>query len=63
MYGESRQVWERQRELRAQAAHARQASHLQALHRATRRAERAERRLASALSEVVRARSNLRGTC
>ncbi len=59
MYSEARQVRERQRDMLSRASQERQASQLRALHRASRRAQRAERRLTAAMTDVLRARSEL----
>lgn len=50
---------QRQRELLAQAERYRQSGHLAALARASRRAERAERRLRQALHKAQRLRAGL----
>jgi hypothetical protein len=59
MYTNSRQVTERQREMLSRACQERQASQLRTLYRASRRAQRAERRLTAAMTDVLRARSEL----
>jgi hypothetical protein len=59
MYTETRQVRERQRDLLSRACRERQAGQLQTLRRASRRAERAERRLSEALTDMLQARSEL----
>jgi hypothetical protein len=59
MYTQARQVRERQRDLLSRASQERQAYQLKALHRASRRAERAERRLSAAMTDVLRHRSEL----
>ncbi|HEY7430806.1 MAG TPA: hypothetical protein VH641_08735 [Streptosporangiaceae bacterium] len=59
MYTQTRQVTERQRDLLSRACQERQVSQLKALRRASRRAERAERRLSAAMTDVLRARSEL----
>jgi hypothetical protein len=59
MYANTRHVRERQRDMLSRAGQERQAYQLRALHRASRRAARAERRLSSAMTDVLRARSEL----
>jgi hypothetical protein len=59
MYTQSRQVNQRQRDLLSRACQERQAYQLRALHRASRRAQKAERRLSAAMTDVLRARSEL----
>ncbi len=59
MYPDQGQVKQRQHELLSRAYQERQACQLAALRRASRRAERAERRLTVALTAVMRARAEL----
>lgn len=59
MYAEPRQAMERHRDMLARACQQRQAARLLALRKASRRAERAKRRLAEAQSEILKARSVL----
>lgn len=59
MYTQTRQVRERQRDLLSQAYRERQACQVQSLRRASRRAERAERRLTEALTDMLQAHSEL----
>jgi hypothetical protein len=61
MYAEPRQAMERHRDKLAQADNLRQVSRLRALRRASRKVERAERRLVEAQSDALRVRSILAG--
>ena len=59
MYAQTRQARDRHRDHLARAQEQRQASHVLALRKATRRAARAERRLVAAQTDVLKARGHL----
>jgi hypothetical protein len=59
MYAQTRQVRERQRDLLSRAYRERRAAQAQSYRRASRRAERAERRLTEALLDMLQARGEL----
>jgi hypothetical protein len=61
MYAEPRQAIERHRDLLERASRQHDASRLRALRKASKRAERAERRLVEAQSAVLKRRSELVG--
>ena len=61
MYAQTRQARDRHRDLMARARAQRQASHVLALRKASRRVARAERRLVHAQSSVLKARGALTG--
>jgi hypothetical protein len=61
MYAEPRQAVERHRDLLERASRQHQASRLRALRKASKRAERAERRYVEAQSAVLKRRSDLVG--
>jgi len=59
MYAQTRQASERHRELLARAKEQRQVARVLALRKAARRVARAERRLVTAQTSVLRARADL----
>ncbi len=61
MYAQTRQARDRHRDLMARAREQRQASHVLALRKASRRVARAERRLVDAQSTVLKVRGDLVG--
>ena len=61
MYAQARQARERHRDLMARARAERQASHVLALRKASRRVARAERRLVDAQSNVLKVRGDIDG--
>jgi hypothetical protein len=61
MYAQTRQAKDRHRDLMARARVQRQASHVLALRKASRRVARAERRLVDAQSNVLKVRGDLDG--
>ena len=61
MYAQNRQARDRHRDLMARARVQRQASHVLALRKASRRVARAERRLVDAQSNVLKVRGDLDG--
>jgi hypothetical protein len=61
MYAQTRQARDRHRDLMDRARAERQASHVLALRKASRRMARAERRLVDAQSNVLKVRGDLDG--